>query len=395
MHSFTLWRMKKPRLSDVVGIINKKYSFALAEQWDNVGLQIGSPSEQINKIMVALDPLPAVLDEAISLGCNLLVTHHPLIFTPVRQISSSTVTGSSILKAIQAGLAVVSMHTNYDIAQGGLNDLLADRMGLNELRPLKIIGHEELVKLVVFVPAAHHTAVRSALFPYAVQIGNYRDCSFSTPGQGTFLPLAGAQPAVGAIGSLEQVEEVRLELLVHKSRLGKVIKTLLSAHPYEEPAFDCYPLINESVPIGLGRIGRLPEPVTLQAYAAATGARLGCGSVRMVGDPARLIRTVALCSGSGASLLVDAVRAGADLLVTGDVKYHEARDAETQGIALLDAGHFATEQLMVAAIRDFLTAALGRSGFLTEVCAAQAEYDPFTTVITNVSHQTGRVLGGM
>lgn len=387
--------MNKPRLSDVVGIINKKYPFVLAEKWDNVGLQIGVPSEQINKIMVALDPLPAVLDEAISLGCNLLVTHHPLLFSPVRQISSSTVTGSSILKAIQAGLAVVSMHTNYDIAQDGLNDLLAAQIGLNEVRPLKIVGHEELVKLVVFVPAAHHAAVRSALFSYAVQIGNYRDCSFSTTGQGTFLPLAGAKPAVGTVGSLEQVEELRLELLIHKNRLGKAIKALLSAHPYEEPAFDCYPLLNEALPIGLGRLGRLSEPVTLQAYAALSAARLGCESVRIVGDPGRMIRTVALCSGSGASLLADAVRAGADLLVTGDVKYHEARDAEAQEIALLDAGHFATEQLMVAAIRDFLATELGRAGFLSEVHAATTECDPFTTVITSAPHQSGQVPGGM
>ena len=387
--------MNKPRLSDVIGIINKKYPFALAEPWDNVGLQIGVPSGQIDKIMVALDPLPAVLDEAISLGCNLLVTHHPLIFSPVRQISSSTVTGSSILKAIQAGLALVSMHTNYDIAQGGLNDLLAAQIGLNEVRPLKIVGHDELVKLVVFVPAAHHAAVRAALFPYAVQLGNYRDCSFSTLGQGTFLPLAGAQPAVGTVGNLEQVEELRLELLVYKNRLGKAIKALLSVHPYEEPAFDCYPLLNESQPISLGRTGRLSEPVTLQAYAAATGARLGCEAVRVTGNLDRVIRTVALCSGSGASLLADAVRAGADLLVTGDVKYHEARDAEAQGIALLDAGHFATEQLMVAAVRDFLASELGRLGYLAEVYAAKNECDPFTTVKTAAPHQSGQLLGVM
>lgn len=383
MHSFTLWRMHKPSLSDVIGIINKKYPFALAEPWDNVGLQIGASSEQINKIMVALDPLSAVLDEAISLGCNLLVTHHPLLFSPIRQISSSTVTGSSIIKAIQGGLALVAMHTNYDIAQDGLNDLLAAKIGLNEVRPLKIVGHDELVKLVVFVPTAHHAAVRSALFPYAVQIGNYRDCSFSTIGQGTFLPLAGAKPAVGTVGSLEQLEESRLELLVHKKRLGKAIKALLSAHPYEEPAFDCYPLLNESLPIGLGRVGCLSEPVSLRGCAATIAERLGCGSVRMVGDPERAIRTIALCSGSGASLLADAVRVGADLLVTGDVKYHEARDAEAQGIALLDAGHFATEQLMVDAVRDFLSVELDRAGYQAEVHATKAECDPFTTVTTD------------
>ena len=381
MHSFTLWRMTSPRLSDITGIINKKYPFTLAEKWDNVGLQIGAPSDQITNIMVALDPLPAVLDEAITRGCNLLVTHHPLIFSPIRQINSSTIVGNSILKSIQGGLAIVSMHTNYDIAQDGLNDVLAEQLDLEATRPLKILHYDDLVKLIVFVPSAQLEAVRSALFVHTVPIGNYRNCTFATTGQGTFLPLTGAQPAIGTIGMLEQVQEERLELLIQKSRLTKAIKTLLSVHPYEEPAFDCYPLLNESMPVGLGRVGRLPEPLTLQAYSSYIAARLGCRSVRLVGAPDRLIHKVALCSGSGASLIADAVRAGADLLVTGDIKYHEARDAETQGIALLDAGHFATEQLMVTAIQRFLATELKDAGYQTEVYASTAEHDPFITVM--------------
>lgn len=380
MHSFHLYGMTNLKLSDITGIINKKYPFALAEEWDNVGLQLGNPATEITRIMVALDPLPQVITSAINSNCDLLITHHPLIFSPLRQITSSTTTGSSILKAAQNNLALLAMHTNYDIAQDGLNDLLAKRIGLEQTRPLKVTGRDELIKLVVFVPEEQLATVRAALLPHTESIGNYQDCSFSTAGEGTFLPLAGAQPTIGTIGKLEKVAEQRLELLLRRDQLSKAIRTLLAVHPYEEPAFDCYPLLNEAPPKGLGRIGSLTEPVRLADWAANLAERLECRSVRFVGDPAGMIQKIALCSGSGASLLRDAIRAGADLLLTGDVKYHEAREAEAQGIALVDAGHFGTEILMVAAIRDFLTNALHQAGHTIEILTADCEQDPFRTI---------------
>ena len=380
MHSFHLYGMTNPKLSDITGIINKKYPFSLAEEWDNVGLQLGDPATEITRIMVALDPLPQVITSAINSNCNLLITHHPLIFSPLRQITSSTTTGSSILKAAQNNLALLAMHTNYDIAHDGLNDLLAKRIGLEQTRPLKITGRDELIKLVVFVPEEQLATVRAALLPHAESIGNYQDCSFSTAGEGTFLPLSGAQPTIGTIGKLENVAEQRLELLLRRDQLSKAIRTLLAVHPYEEPAFDCYPLLNESIPNGLGRIGSLTEPVKLQDWATGLTHQLECKTVRFVGDPARMIQKIALCSGSGASLLRDAVRAGADLLLTGDVKYHEAREAEAQGIALVDAGHFGTEILMVTAIRDFLNNALHQAGHTIEILTADCEQDPFRTI---------------
>jgi len=380
MHSFHLYGMINPKLSDIAGIINKKYPFSLAEEWDNVGLQLGDPTTEVTRIMVALDPLPQVITSAINSNCNLLVTHHPLIFSPLRQITTSTITGSSILKAAQRNLGLLAMHTNYDIAQDGLNDLLARRIGLNETRPLKITGRDELTKLVVFVPQEQLDTVRTALLPHTESLGNYQDCSFSTAGEGTFLPLAGARPAIGTPGKLEKVPEQRLELLLRRTQLSKAIRALLAVHPYEEPAFDCYPLLNESTPNGLGRIGRLQQPAKLQDWAAGLAHQLECETVRFVGDPARMIQKIALCSGSGASLLRDAVRAGADLLLTGDIKYHEAREAEAQGIALIDAGHFNTEIIMVTAIRDFLNSALQQAGHTVEVLTAECEQDPFRTI---------------
>lgn len=381
MHSFHLYAVTFPKLSDIVGIINKKYPFALAEEWDNVGLQLGDPSTEIKRVMVALDPLPQVISSALAQHCQLLVTHHPLIFSPLRQITTATSTGKSVLQAARGGLSLLAMHTNYDIAQDGLNDLLASRINLNRTRPLKLISRTELAKLVVFVPSEQLSSLRTALLPHAESIGNYCNCSFSASGEGTFFPLEGARPSIGTVGKQETVCEERLEILVRKDQLPRAIRTLRAVHPYEEPAYDCYPLMNESAPLGLGRIGTLPEPVTLSEWAVTVACQLGCESIRYVGDPSRQVSTIALCSGSGASLLRDAVRSGADLLLTADIKYHEAREAEAQGLALMDAGHFGTEAIMAEAIRAFLDKALTQAGFAVELFCAPNESDPFKTII--------------
>ncbi len=380
MHSFYFKHMKNIKLSDIVGIINKKFPFALAEDWDNSGLQIGDPQKQIHKIMVALDPLPAVIESAIQQQADLLITHHPLIFSPLRQITTSSTTGSILLKAATSGLSILSMHTNYDIADDGLNDHLASLLQISNTSPLRISSRSELVKFVVFVPLDHLEPVRSALSTHSAPIGNYKDCSFSSPGEGTFWPLEGAVPSIGSVGSLEKVPEQRLELLLYREQLPKAIKTLLAVHPYEKPAFDCYPLLNDAPASGLGRVGLLDKPVKVSDFAGLIRQKLSCQTVRVVGDLQRTIQKVALCSGSGTSLLKDAVRAGADLLLTGDLKYHEAREAEAQGIVILDAGHFGTEIIMVEAVRNFLLNSLFQQGFCCEVMAADVEQDPFQTV---------------
>lgn len=373
--------MNKPKVSDIVGIINKKYPFCLSEEWDNTGLHLGDPDSVVEKVLVALDPLPEVVEQAINKNCQLLVTHHPLIFSPLRQITTATSIGKIVLKAASAGLSILSMHTNYDIASEGLNDILSERIGLKEIKPLKITGHDDLVKLAVFVPDTHFVAVREALFQWAEPLGKYRNCSFAASGEGTFLPLDGACPAVGSVGLLETVSERRLEMLVRKEKLAGAIKKLLSVHPYEEPAFDCYPLLNESVVHGLGRVGCLQQPVAIAEFADTVMTLLGTASSRIVGELSRKVQKIAVCSGGGASLLRDAVRVGADLLLTGDVKYHEAREAEVLGIALLDAGHFPTEQPMVDSVQLFLDSALKQQGLYAEIQVTRIEADPFRTVV--------------
>ncbi len=370
--------MKIPKVADIVGIINKIAPMALAESWDNPGLQIGDPAAEVTCVMVALDPTPAVIDSAIAASCQLLVTHHPLIFKPLKSISTATPHGALIQKAIRGGVSIVTLHTNYDIAKGGLNDLLAGKIGLSNSVPLKVTTSGELVKLVVFVPVDRLEQLRSALLPYTVTLGNYRGCSFAADGIGTFTPLDGAAPFIGAVGVPEKVNEERLELLIERALLPRAVKALLAVHPYEEPAFDIYPLLNDGEKQGLGRIGRLSEPITLAEYAARLKKVLSAPALRFVGDPTALISKVALCSGSGASLLHDAVRAGADLLVTGDVKYHEARDAEDLGLALIDAGHFPTEIIMVHEMTERLGRAVATAGYTNcRIEACRTETDPF------------------
>lgn len=351
---------------------------SLAEGWDNPGLQVGDPGAEAGRIMVALDATSDVVASAIASSCQLLVTHHPLIFKPLKSISTVTRQGSLIHTAIRAGLSIVSMHTNYDIATGGLNDLLSRKIGLLDCVPLQVTAAQELVKLVVFVPADHIEQIKSALLPHAWSLGNYRDCSFATAGEGTFTPLEGADPFIGMVGIPQKVSEQRFELLVERRTLPRAIKAFMAAHPYEEPAYDVYSLLNEGEKLGLGRIGHLPGTLTLADFAGQIKKTLSAPGLRYVGDPSALLYKVALCSGSGASLLHEAARAGADVLVTGDLKYHEARDAQDLGIALIDAGHFPTEIIMVAEMTEQIGNAICAAGYKDcQVVPCCIETDPF------------------
>jgi dinuclear metal center YbgI/SA1388 family protein len=372
--------MSKVKVSDILGIINKIAPPALAENWDNVGLQVGDPAREVTRIMVALDPGPQSVVAALESSCQLLLTHHPLIFKPLKRISTNDETGRLIHRAISGGLAIISAHTNYDTAGSGVNDLLAAALGVTGCRPLRVAFREELLKLVVYVPVTHQEQLMEALLPFSGISKNYAECSFRVSGQGTFRPLEGARPFIGAVGELESVEEIRFEMLVKKSDLQPALKALRKAHPYEEPAFDIIPLLNEGGCEGLGRVGILETPVLLKDFAASVKERLGLTSLRVVGDAEQKISKVALCGGSGSSLLRDAVREGADLFLTGDIKYHDAREAQALGIALLDAGHFATERLMIQGLSMQLEREFEKRKFEVEVLRCAEELDPFEVI---------------
>lgn len=380
VHSFSFEGMLQVKLSDIVGIINKIAPPAMAEDWDNVGLQVGDPSGAIGRIMVALDPTPDAVDAAISSSCQLLLTHHPLIFKPLKRIATTDETGRLIHRSIANNLAIAALHTNYDVVGSGVNDLLAEALGVVSCRPLKVSHREELLKLTVFVPATHLGALKAALLPFSWISGNYADCSFAVHGQGTFRPLVGASPFIGKVGDRESVDESRFEMLIPKNELPSALKALRKAHPYEVPAFDMTPLLNEGLQSGIGRIGILESKPLLKDFAEFVKKQLGIPSLRIVGDLKRSISRLAVCGGSGASLLRDAAREGADLFLTGDIKYHDAREALGLGIALIDAGHFATERLMVEGFSIQLEKELTKRKFAVEVLRCTAESDPFEVI---------------
>jgi dinuclear metal center YbgI/SA1388 family protein len=365
------------RIQDLVGLIHKLYPPDMAEDWDNVGLQVGDPGAPLERVLVALDPSGAAVEAAHLAGAQALVTHHPLIFHPVKRLTPDDAVGQVLFAAVRSGVAIISAHTNLDCAVDGLNGWLAESLGISEGVPLQPAAGNFL-KLIVYVPEDYQQAVAEAVFSAgAGEIGAYDQCSFRSRGTGTFRAGDGTRPFIGEVGRGEEVEEIRLETIVPRRKLGRVLEKMLKAHPYEEVAYDLVPLQNQSPGAGLGRIGRLSQELTLETFAARVKEVLGCRHLRLIGPEHRTIGKVAVCGGSGAGLVSTAHRQGADVLVTGDVKYHDARQAEELGIAVVDAGHFATERLMVERVAEALQNAARQRHWDTAIEVYTEEQDPF------------------
>jgi len=351
------------RVREIVERIDRLAPFELAESWDHVGLQVGAPDDEVEGVLVALEADDASLDEAARLDCGLVLAHHPLIFEPLARLTDEEPSARVALRAARERRAVVVAHTNLDKARGGLADLLAEALGLRGAQPLEpsAVGW---LKLVGFVPPDDADLVRKALFSVgAGVIGEYEHCSWGVEGQGTFFAGEGASPVLGERGRDESVAEVRLEVVFPRRLRRRVTAAYVAAHPYEEPAFDIVPIENVLPGLGLGRLGVLPEPVPLVELAADVAALVGLPSPRYAGDGARRVRRVACLPGSGGAALTGglaaALAAVADVLVTGDVKYHEAREGLDAGLALVDAPHDLTEEELVLRWSAALAEALG------------------------------------
>lgn len=333
------------KVRDVLLYLEEVAPPRLASDGDNIGLQVGDPDEDVSRVIVSVDPTPAVVEYAIESKAELVVTHHALIFDPIYSVTVGDPVGERVVKLISAGTALYVMHTNYDSAPGGVNDVLAERLGVVDTRLLKAQRQERLFKVAVFIPTEAVNAVRDAMAEAgAGGIGNYTHCSYRTAGIGTFLPLESAQPYIGAAGRLEEVEEYRLEMIVPEWQLSGVLDAMLDKHPYEEVAYDVYLLENEPMSYGYGRVGRLNHQMKLSEFRKRVEDALDFKQTRMIGDPDRIIETVALCSGSGRKLIPDAIRAGADVYICGDVHHPDFLDADSRGLAMIDAGHYETER---------------------------------------------------
>lgn len=347
----------------------------LAVPDDPIGLQVGTLRKEVKKVMLALDVTPEVVEEALRHRVDLVIAHHAVIFRPLKSLRTDTRNGRLYEKLIKHDIAVYIAHTNWDIAPGGVNDVLAEKLELHDTKVLAPIHREKLKKLVVFVPEDYAASVSTALGDAgAGWIGNYSHCMFNISGTGTFKPGADTQPFIGKAGELERVDEIRIETVVSEDNVAEAVAAMLEAHPYEEVAYDLYPLDIKGDVYGLGRVGKLSQSVTLDEFAEKVKERYGLPSLRVVGNPKRTIRRVALMGGMGAKYLPDAVRARADVYITGDIDFHTAHDAIADGIALIDPGHH-VEHHVLEPMRDRLAEALKNTD--STVLLSQVDTNPF------------------
>ena len=333
------------KIKEIVSALERFAPLPLQDGFDNAGLQIGLTDAEATGALLCLDVTEAVLDEAIALGYNLVISHHPLIFKGYKSITGKDYVERCILKAIKNDIVIYSAHTNLDNAQGGVNYKIAEKIGLKNLKVLEP-KENSLIKLVTFVPDAQADSVREALF--AAGCGNLK-------GEGTFRAKEGTHPFCGTIGELHHENEVRIETILPIYKKAEVIKALLSVHPYEEPAFDLYPLQNDWLQAGSGIVGELDESETELEFLKRIKKIFEVGCVRHNKLTGREIQKVALCGGAGAFLLPQAIRMGADVFITGEIKYHDYFGHEGD-ILMAEIGHYESEQytkeIFYSIIRD-------------------------------------------
>ncbi|OZF46069.1 Nif3-like dinuclear metal center hexameric protein [Rhodococcus sp. 14-2470-1b] len=353
-------------LADVIAVLEAHYPPRLAESWDSVGLVCGDPADRVGTVLYAVDATEEVVAEAIDMGADLLVVHHPLLLRGVDTVAANTPKGALIHRLVKAGCALFTAHTNADSANPGVSDALADALGVTDTRPLDPIDGPRVDKWVVFTPTSHGNAVRDALFDAgAGAIGNYSRCSWSTRGLGQFLPGVGSTPAIGDHGVLEKVDEDRIEVVAPASKRADMLHAVTRAHPYEEPAIDVFEEVRLPSCTGLGRIGVLDRPTTLREFTRTVRAVLPetVWGVRAAGDPDAEIRTVALCGGAGDGYLSAVTSLGADVYVTSDLRHHVVDEhLRAGGAPVVDVAHWASEWPWCEQARRIVDAEFGDDG---------------------------------
>lgn len=362
-------------------VLHSAYPPSDAEAWDTVGLQVGDPVDAVDSVLVCLDVTAATIAEAAAHGACLIVAHHPLFFRALERLTPASATGKLALQAVRAGVAIAAAHTNFDAAADGTTEPIERLLGMTDAVPLSAAGGG-YVKLVVFVPTESTAQVLAAGFEAGGGgIGAYDECSFRVSGTGTFRPSAAANPAVGERGRRNEVAEDRVEMVVPAARASAVVAAVTDAHPYEEVALDVYQLAGAGSALaprkGLGRVGDLATPMTVAEAAQRLRDGLPSPLLRAAGDPDRVVTRVAACGGAGDSLIGAAVAAGAQLYVTGDLRHHVTSDALTMGMAMIDAGHYATEAAALPALRERLAAGARERGLQARLLASSVSTDPW------------------
>lgn len=342
-----------PKVKDITRLLENLAPLAWQESYDNAGLQTGNIDAELTGILVTLDCTPEIVEEAVRKNCNLIVAHHPVIFKPLKRLTGSNQVEQTIIKAIQHNIAIYASHTNLDSVIGGVNSKIADKLGL---RNVKILDQkkEALIKLVTFAPKENTDAVLQAMHAAgAGQIGDYKNCSYHTPGEGRFLPTENTDPHIGEPGKPEKIPEDRIEVLVPITLQNRVVDALVAAHPYEEVAYDLYPLKNAYQEVGTGMIGELADAMDLAEFIAHLKTSMEIPGLKHTKIGPEKIKKVAICGGAGSFLIGKALQSGADALVTADLKYHEYFSAENR-MHLFDLGHYESEVFTKEIIYDLI-----------------------------------------
>ena len=328
---------------------------------DNVGLQVGDPEIKIKNVLLSLDLKEEVIESAIKENCNLIITHHPLLYYPLKNLDySKNIIARMIEKLIKNNITLYSAHTNLDFTKHGVSYQLAKRLLLKNIRFLKNLS-ENQIKLAVFVPESHVNKVAEAIHQSGGGIiGEYSHCSFRTSGTGTFKGSDESNPSIGTKGVSEFVEEVKLEVIVDKWKLNQVLNAMKKAHPYEEVAYDIYSLKNENANYGIGAIGELSDSMDTNDFLDFVSSKLKTSTLRYTNSKKKKIKTVAVCGGSCGELVDEAIKQNADAFVTADLKYHTFQDAEGK-ILLIDAGHYETEAPILDEIKKRLESLLNEN----------------------------------
>lgn len=365
-------------LADLIEVLDAAYPPKLAESWDSVGLVAGDPGDEVARVLFAVDATAGVVDEAIDWRAQALVVHHPLLLRGVDTVAADTPKGALLHRLIRSGCALFSAHTNADSADPGVSDALAAAIGLTVTGPIDAKPEAPVDNWVVQVPRSHAEEVLAALFAAgAGGNGDYRDCALRVPAVGQFRPVAQANPSIGTIGELQQVDEDRLEVIAPPAARSAILAALRAAHPYEDPAYHITERAPLPSPVGIGRIGTLPAPESLRAFTDRVAAALlpTVWGVRAAGDPDRSIYKVAVCGGAGDSYLSAVTRHGVDAYVTSDLRHHPVDEhLRKGGPALIDAAHWATEFPWCAQAERIVQAAL--PGLETRVSTQRT--DPWT-----------------
>ncbi len=369
--------MKKVNGHEIIQLFEQWSPKSYALDGDPVGLHVGQLNRPVEKVLVTLDVNEAVVDEAIEKGANLIIAHHPPIFRPLKNIATDTVQGKMFEKCIKNDITIYAAHTNLDVAEGGVNDMLAEKLELLETKVLAETYAETLYKLIVFCPKTHVEALRQALSEAgAGAIGEYVACSFSSTGEGRFTPGDDANPFIGKVGEGEVVEEEKIEVIMPVDIQNRVLKAMFTAHPYEEVAYDLIELGQKGKTLGLGRVGKLREAVTLDEFAKTVKEVFQVPALRFVGEPEKMIRKVAVLGGDGNKYIHAAKRSGADVLVTGDLYYHVAHDAEALGLAVVDPGHN-IEKVMIEGVATHMTKACEEAKYAVSFIQSEVITEPF------------------